>query len=206
MKKHQPAYVSHLMQGCGPSSDPAAILMRGHHAAGGEAKANGGPMMPKYKRGGHVSHRRRHADGGPTDLAGTMSMQQPNPMGNVQQPNMGTANMRQPNPMPPSGNPATAMKEGGKAFGGRMARMGMEGHGIRKMPAEEHKRGGRASPRHHHFWGMLASALAPMAVQGLGKLFGMKEGGQVNTQPLKRAMGGSGKVRKGMMTEKGIEK
>ena len=187
MKKHQPAYISHLMQGCGPSADPAAILMRGHHASGGEAKANGGPMMPKYKRGGHVSHRRRHADGGPTDLAGTMSMQQPNPMVS-------------------SGNPATAMKEGGKAFGGRMARMGMEGHGIRKMPAEEHKRGGRASPRHHHFWGMLASALAPMAVQGLGKLFGMKEGGQVNTQPLKRAMGGSGKVRKGMMTEKGIEK
>ena len=202
MKKHHSTHANHLMHGAGHrnESDPAAILMRGHHASGGEAKACGGPLMPKYKKGGHVSHRRRHADGGPTDLAGAMSMQQP-----------------KPSLMPPSGNPATALKEGGKAMGGRMARMGMDGHGIRKMPgADALKHGGR--PRHHkrehHFLGMLASALAPMAIQGLGKLFGFKEGGdiqgheeggKVNVKALKRAAGGAGKVRKGMMTQDGHE-
>jgi len=49
------------------------------------------------------------------------------------------------------------------------------------------KKGGRAHGREHHSWGMLASALAPMAVQGLGKLFGLAEGGQ----PPRRSRGGN---------------
>lgn len=191
------------------SSNPADILMRGHHASGGAAemhnggmtnsrgmtvtramggpapatqmmrRSNNAPTVPqKFKNGGNVRH--RHADGGPTSLQGATSMDMP------QQP-------QQPNAM----NPQQA-----------------------QQPAAALKRGGRARRRDHHFLGSLVRMLAPTAIQGLGKMFGFAEGGDVNTKTLKRsmggeaekracggelkrAMGGSGKIRKGMMSLKG---
>lgn len=71
------------------------------------------------------------------------------------------------------------------------------------------KRGGSAHGHHrkreHHFWGALAGAVLPEILKwGAGKLFGGEHeahGGKIS--PLKRAMGGAAKVRKGMMTETG---
>lgn len=52
-----------------------------------------------------------------------------------------------------------------------------------KLERVGHKRGG-SPKREHHFLGMLASTLAPMAIEGLGKLFGFKEGGDVSTKSM----------------------
>lgn len=79
---------------------------------------------------------------------------------------------------------------------GAFAKGGMVNDGMKELAQSRsrdeklervgHKRGGRAHKhREHHFLGMLASTLAPMAIQGLGKLFGFKEGGNVQ-----RAEGG----------------
>jgi len=67
-----------------------------------------------------------------------------------------------------------------------------------KLNRVGHKAGGHAKGREHHFWGSLASALAPMAVQGLGNLFGLKEGGQP-------PMGPSGRRNPNVMYKEGGE-
>ena len=71
----------------------------------------------------------------------------------------------------------------------------------------EYKKGGRphGGRREHHFWGELAgAAIPPLVGWGINKIKGMTSNkGDRENEPLRRAIGGSGKVRKGMMTEKG---
>lgn len=269
MKKHhsKSTHARHLLGNLHHKNEcsPEDILMSGgrhgreHHAIGGtagmaapnqgmqknlygskspnsvdmERRAPGIPGRPQYKKGGHVNHRRRHADGGPaegtpSDLSSVIGM---HPLS------------------PPSGNPATALKRGGRAkrehhflggMGGMMQGRTMPraqmqqmvtdwsgkqhpsypGGPVFKEGGDVKRKGGRAHHKHreHHFLGALAGALAPMAIQGLGKLFGFAEGGDVSPKrlknayrhaacggELKRAMGGAAKVRKGMMTEDGHE-
>jgi len=127
------------------------------------------------------------------------------------QPPMGPSGRRNPNVMYKEGG--ETKKRGGSAKrehhmfgrGVGMGGMGMMGHrpppfmtgtkwgangGIEQLKEGGQpplKKGGRAHGREHHFWGTLAGALAPMAVEGLGKLFGLAEGGQ----PPRRSRGGN---------------
>jgi hypothetical protein len=140
------------------NSTSPAHILMREHRSSGGSSGSG--FAGQFKKGGRV----RHAEGGPTDLDNTMHMQ------------------------PNNGQPATAMKKGGRS----------------------RKCGGG---REHHFWGALAGqalpyiaqAAAPYVVEGGKKLYnwatGKAHGG--SAKPLKRAMGGAGKVRKGMMTETG---
>lgn len=167
---------------------PAAILMRGHHASGGEATplpaktkvgsnpsnhyAMGGAPMPllgraapnltpKYKKGGHPT-RRRAAGGHLPELESKTAMH------------------------PQS---ADKLRRGGRAC-----------HAEGGETEMKRKRGGRAhrQSREHHFIGSLVGAFAPMIAQGVSKLFGMggqhAHGGEVKRT--RRAMGGVGKTRK----------
>jgi hypothetical protein len=169
------------MNKCKPGS-PAAKLMRGHHAHGGEATplpaktkvganpsnhyAMGGapaPMLkmgraapnltPKYSKGGHPT-RRRAAGGHLPELESKSAM-----------------------------HPQAADK---------LRRGGRSRHAAGEEVEVKRKRGGRAhQSREHHFLGSLVGAFAPMIAQGVSKLFGHAHGGEI-----KRAMGGVGKKRK----------
>lgn len=178
------------MRKCKPGS-PAARLMRGHHASGGEATPlpsqtkvssnpsnhyamGGAPMpllgraapnlMPKYKKGGHPT-RRRAAGGHLPELESKSAMH------------------------PQS---ADKLRRGGKAH-----------HHAEGGEAEmKRKRGGRAhhhahhQSREHHFLGSLVGAFAPMIAQGVSSLFGLNKAHGGEVKRTKRAMGGAGKTRK----------
>lgn len=186
------------MYKCKPGS-PAAKLMRGHHASGGEATplpsrtkvesnpsnhyADGGMLLgrtapnlaPKYRKGGHPT-RRRAAGGHLPELEAMHPMA------------------------------ADKLRRGGRAY-----------HAEGEEVEVKRKRGGRThrQSREHHFIGSLVGALAPTIVGGLGKLLGFSHGGSARYaegeevkrrrggrayhaegEEVKRAAGGVGKRRK----------
>lgn len=221
MSKHKSEHVNKLMGSHGKtkSCSPADILMRGHHAMGGAANAMGnavgnvaggvgnayrgvrgavmGDNKPHFKTGGRV----KRFEGGSTP----------------QQPLMGADPATySPNPLKRGGRACHALggiaTAGNFVRGARNAVMGDNKPQFRKGGRTRRAEGGATDDREHHFLGALAGAVLPAlagwAIPKIGNavsgLFGGKAtGGEVNTQPLKRAMGGAAKVRKGMMTEKG---
>src|SRR5277367_758894 len=183
---------------------PAEILMYGrhHHAEGGETTGGSMPSnKPHYARGGHPKrYRHRHADG---DEVGTMGV---NPVSGYKYP----------------GDPENKRK-GGRAChaeGDTVVPYRKGGHPHKR---KHHADGGEedSMDREHHNFGDIVKKGLGYAANALPLLsMFLKDGGQAHRKhrphhkhrrhheegeevPLKRAMGGAGKVRKGMMNEKG---
>lgn len=96
-----------------------------------------------------------------------------------------------------------SVKETKLRKGGRARRRHAEGDTVSRTEAVPFRKGGRTRRGHHSFGdvvkkiGGFASNVAPF----LSLL--LKEGGSANDDAQKLAMGGAGKVRKGIMTNKG---
>lgn len=177
--KSKSEHVHKLMGGHHTNSgrSPADILMRSHHFAGGMSGSTG-----HWKEGGEPT--KKACNGGRYARGGHVHHRKHRDDG-------GPTNLNDTMAMQSTASgekPLTgSLKHGGRAHG-------------------HHK-------REHHFWGALAGTVLPMLAQhvlpkiaewGKNKFFGGEgkaAGGKA--APLHRAMGGAGKVRKGMMTETG---
>lgn len=193
---------------------PAEILMHGrhHHEGGGEASKPGGSMpenKPQYRGGGHPK-RYHHAQG---DEATTMGV---NPISGYTYPGNPENKRKGGRACHAEGDTVEAVpyKRGGHSHRRKHRADG----GDMEESMDKKKRGGSMTHREHHHkhrehhsFGSTVGSIASTVLPFLSML--LKKGGSAHKRrrhheegeevPLKRAMGGVGKVRKGMMNENG---